>query len=129
MACRCNWATESGRGLSCNLLTYAIIEVNKIVSYQEGEDDRMISFKRIVPIALVLSLAIIVAACGSSSTGSSGGRYGGSSSTTGNSSSIVIQTAAVTVKGKSMTVLTNAQGRTLYYLSADSATKVACSGG
>jgi len=92
----------------------------------------MVFPKHTLPIALVLLLALIVVACGNGSPGSSGGRYyNGNSSTpatTGSSTNAVIQTAMATLKGKSMTILTNAQGRTLYYLTADTSTTVACSG-
>jgi predicted lipoprotein with Yx(FWY)xxD motif len=39
-----------------------------------------------------------------------------------------VKTAQATVKGTSETILTNAQGLTLYYLTADTATKAACTG-
>jgi predicted lipoprotein with Yx(FWY)xxD motif len=40
-----------------------------------------------------------------------------------------ITTASITVGGKSVTVLKNPKGLTLYYFTPDSATKVACTGG
>ncbi len=40
----------------------------------------------------------------------------------------VIQTANITLQGKATTVLTTAQGRTLYYFTPDTATKTACTG-
>ena len=89
--------------------------------------------KRAGGIALGLFIAVFFVACGNSTT-SGGGAYGSSGSTnpptptTGGSSSAVIQTATATVKGQSQTVLTNAQGMTLYYFTADSATQSACSG-
>jgi predicted lipoprotein with Yx(FWY)xxD motif len=43
--------------------------------------------------------------------------------------SYVVRVATVTVKGKSETVLANAQGMTLYYFTPDSATNIACTGG
>jgi predicted lipoprotein with Yx(FWY)xxD motif len=43
--------------------------------------------------------------------------------------SFVIRVTTATVKGKSMTILTNAQGMTLYYFTPDSPTKIACTGG
>ena len=46
----------------------------------------------------------------------------------GSGSSAVIHTAAVTVKGQSETVLTNAQGMTLYYFTPDTASKTVCTG-
>ena len=85
-------------------------------------------------IALSVFIVMFIAACGSSTT-SGGGLYGGSTTppattpptTGGSSSSAVIQTATVTVEGQSETVLTNAKGLTLYYFTADSATRSALS--
>ncbi|SRR6266446_411859 len=106
--------------------------------------------KRSLVIALSVFMALFIAACGSyTTTGSSaygsgstnlpaittpttgGGAYGSTNPpapttpTTGGSTSAVIQTATVPVKGQSETVLTNAQGKTLYYFTADSATQSA----
>ena len=86
--------------------------------------------------ALSLALALLVTACGSStSTGSGGGQYGyaGSSnttpsSTTSSTSVMAIKTKTLTVGGKSLTVLTNAQGMTLYYRTSDTSASV-CSAG
>src|SRR6266550_6714097 len=89
--------------------------------------------KRSFMIALGFFMLMFLAACGSYGT-TGGGAYGSGStnppapSTGGSSSSAVIQTATVTVKGQSETVLTNAQGLTLYYFTADSATQSAVSG-
>ena len=83
-------------------------------------------------IALGFVMAMFIAAC-SSSTTPGGGIYGRGNtnppaSTTGGSiTSTVIQTATVTVKGQSEMVLTNVQGKTLYYSTADSATQPTCS--
>ena len=91
--------------------------------------------KRSFVIALGLFMAMFIVACGGYAT-TGGGAYGGSNntpattvpSTGGSNSSAVIQTATVTLKGQSETVLTNAQGLTLYYFTADSATQSAVSG-
>jgi len=89
-------------------------------------------FRRFFLLASSLLVVMLIAACGSSTT-TGGGLYGGGSTnspvptTGGNGSSAVISTATVTVKGQSETVLTNAQGRTLYYFTADTATQSACS--
>src|SRR2546421_913871 len=87
-------------------------------------------------ITLGLFIAMFIAACGGSTTTGGGPYVGGGSNppathnpaTGGSDSSAVIQTATVTVKGQSETVLTNAQGLTLYYFTADSATQSAVSG-
>jgi predicted lipoprotein with Yx(FWY)xxD motif len=41
----------------------------------------------------------------------------------------VVKTATATVAGKAETILTDAQGKTLYYFKPDTATTVACTGG
>ena len=91
--------------------------------------------KRSFVIALSVFIVMFITACGSSTT-SGGGPYGSGGSnppattpptTGGSSSSAVIQTATVTVKGQSGTVLANAKGLTLYYFTADSATRSALS--
>jgi len=90
--------------------------------------------KRSFVIALGLFMAMFLAACGGYGT-TGGGAYGSSSTNTpaqttgGSSSSAVIQSATVSVKGQSQTVLTNAKGLTLYYFTADTATQSAVSGG
>jgi predicted lipoprotein with Yx(FWY)xxD motif len=76
--------------------------------------------KRSLVIAFGLFITMFIAACGSSTT-TGGSPYGGGSS------SPVIQTATVTVKGQSEMVLTDAQGKTLYYYTLDSATQPTCS--
>jgi predicted lipoprotein with Yx(FWY)xxD motif len=89
--------------------------------------------KRTFVLALSFFMVLFIAACGSSTT-TGGGPYGStnppatSTPTTSSSSSAVIQTATATVKGQSEMVLTDAQGKTLYYFTADSATQSACSG-
>jgi len=89
--------------------------------------------KRSLIIAFSLFIAMFIAACGSSTT-TGGGLYGGGTTNppatppaTGGNASAVIQTATVTVNGQSVTVLTNAAGRTLYDLTADTPTSTACS--
>jgi predicted lipoprotein with Yx(FWY)xxD motif len=90
--------------------------------------------KRSFVIALGFFMLMFLAACGNSGT-TGGGPYGGNTNTntttvpsTSGNSSAAIQTATVTVKGQSEMVLTNTQGLTLYYFTADSATQSACSG-
>ena len=43
-------------------------------------------------------------------------------------SAFTVQTAQATVNGKATTILTNAQGLTLYYFTPDTASKTACTG-
>ena len=86
----------------------------------------MLTLKRMFLGMGMLLIVLTVAACGGSSSTSS------SSSTTPttapSSSVLIIKTASATVNGKSTTILTNAQGKTLYYYKSDTATKVACTG-
>jgi predicted lipoprotein with Yx(FWY)xxD motif len=92
--------------------------------------------------ALVLAtLVVLLAACSSSTTGSgttsttSSGGYGGGSygrggtTPTASSSGSLIKTATATVSGTSETILTNAQGLTLYYRTSDAPPSTVCSGG
>ncbi len=94
--------------------------------------------KRSFFITIALLMAMFIAACGSS-TGSGGGAYGAGSSntsatpaatpTSSSNSSVMIKTTTATVKGKSQTILTNADGKTLYYFTSDTATTAACASG
>jgi predicted lipoprotein with Yx(FWY)xxD motif len=96
---------------------------------------------------LALVSLVLLAACGSTtSTGSTaaptattastsnGGRYGngygnGGTTPTVSSSGTLIKTATATVKGTSETILTNAQGMTLYYRTTDQPPTTVCSNG
>ena len=91
--------------------------------------------KRFLIIAFSFFIAVVIAACGSSTTTGGSSPYSSSSTNppattpnTGNSSSAVAKTATVTVNGQSEMVLTNAAGKTLYYLTADTPTSTACTG-
>ena len=91
--------------------------------------------KRSVIIALSFFIALVIAACGSSTTTGGGGPYSSGSTNppattpnTGGSSSTATKTATVTVNGQSEMVLTNAAGKTLYYLTSDTPTSTACTG-
>jgi predicted lipoprotein with Yx(FWY)xxD motif len=84
----------------------------------------MLSLRRAFLGMSMLLIALIAVACGSASstsTGSSGG-------TTPGSSAAIIKTTSATVNGQSVTILTNAQGMTLYYFKPDTATTSACTG-
>jgi len=100
---------------------------------------------------LALITLVLLAACGnttttgstatpaattnaSSSSTTTSSRYGkgygnGSTTPTASSSGQLIQTATATVNGKSETILTNAQGMTLYYRTTDKPPATVCSGG
>jgi predicted lipoprotein with Yx(FWY)xxD motif len=100
---------------------------------------------------LALIALVLLAACGNTTTTGStatpaatsnttasstttSSRYGkgygsGSTTPTASSSGQLIQTAMATVNGKSETILTNAQGMTLYYRTTDMPPTTVCSGG
>jgi predicted lipoprotein with Yx(FWY)xxD motif len=87
----------------------------------------MLSLKHTLQLASILGMALLVVACGSS--GSTGSSSSGTTPTAAPTRSMpVLKTASVTVNGKAETILTNAQGLTLYYFTADTATKAACTG-
>ncbi len=92
----------------------------------------MIYLRRTFPITVILLLTMVIAACGSS-TSSGGSSYGSSSTpaaaaTTASSSGAVVKTTTATVQGKSETILTDAQGKTLYYFTPDTTSTSACTG-
>jgi len=85
----------------------------------------MMYLKRTIPITIVLLLAMAIAACGgTTSTGSSSTPT--PAATTPSSYNALIKTTTATVNGKSQMILTNAQGKTLYYCTPDTATTAAC---
>jgi len=90
----------------------------------------MVSLKRFFLGMSLLMVALFAVACGSSSYTTTGSSSGGTTPTTASSSNsaALLKTASVTVNGQSVTILTNAQGMTLYYFKPDTATKSACSG-
>jgi predicted lipoprotein with Yx(FWY)xxD motif len=110
----------------------------------------MLFQKRLFAIIPVLLLTLVFAACGTSttSTGSSGStgstvvstpttanngngyNYGsGSTPTPATSAAVTIHTATASINGSTKTILTNAQGMTLYYFTPDTASTSACQGG
>ncbi len=82
----------------------------------------MRSIRPAIGITLGVLAVMLLAACG----GASGSGTGSSPSAASNA---LIHTASITVGDKTMTVLKNTQGLTLYYFMPDTATKVACTGG
>jgi predicted lipoprotein with Yx(FWY)xxD motif len=93
----------------------------------------MKNLRRAFPISIVLLLAMVVAACGSTGAGGStptpAATTPAPAATTPATSASTVMTATATVQGKSVTILTNAQGMTLYYFKPDTATTSACTGG
>jgi predicted lipoprotein with Yx(FWY)xxD motif len=95
-------------------------------------------------VLVVATLVLFLAACGSttgssgsggttptsSGSGYAGGKYGnGGTTPTASSTGSLIKTATATVNGASETILTNAQGLTLYYRTSDVPPSTVCSGG
>jgi len=102
------------------------------------------------PLGFLVLLTFVLAACGSStgttssysssattpatsttptSPATTGKSYVTPTPNTGNTNTKAVKTATATVNGKTETILTNAQGMTLYYFTPDSKTKAACTGG
>ena len=106
----------------------------------------MKSFRYTFSITILMLVALIVAACGGPSSSSNPSSTPGSTPTTAGAPTtapttpvatptspssvpkIAVRVATATVHGKSEKVLTNAAGKTLYYLTSDTATHVACTG-
>lgn len=88
----------------------------------------MLSLKRMFLGMSMFLIALVVVACGSSSSTGYGGSGGTTPTTAPSSSGAIIKTATATVNGQSVTIITNAQGMTLYYFMPDTATKAACTG-
>jgi predicted lipoprotein with Yx(FWY)xxD motif len=87
----------------------------------------MLSLRRGILGMSMLLVALIAVACGSNSSTSTGSSTS-SGGTTPSSSAAIVKTTSATVNGQSVTILTNAQGMTLYYFKPDTATTSACTG-
>src|SRR5260370_15141631 len=80
-------------------------------------------------MAIGLLLVMVVSACGSpTSTGSTSSPPTPPTATPTTASTSTVQTAQATVNGKALTILTDTQGKTLYYFTPDTAAKAACPG-
>jgi len=87
----------------------------------------MLTLRRTFLGMSMLMVAFMAVACGNANYTSSGSTSS-SGGTTPSTSAAIIKTTSATVNGKSVTILTNAQGMTLYYFKPDTATKSACTG-
>ncbi|MGH2487079.1 MAG: COG4315 family predicted lipoprotein [Ktedonobacterales bacterium] len=97
------------------------------------------TWTRLAALTLVTGAALaLLAGCGSAGTGGGAGYGGGGTSNTpvvggsgatATGASVKISTKSVTVKGVATTVLADANGKTLYYFTPDTATQSACTGG
>ena len=88
----------------------------------------MFSLKQTLQLAGLIFIVLLVAACGNSSSSSSGTTATTAPTATPISVPPLVKTGQATVNGTSQTVLTNAEGRTLYYLNTDTATTSNCTG-
>src|SRR5260370_424418 len=82
--------------------------------------------KRAFFVAIGLVLVMVVSACGS--TTSTGSTPSTPTATPTTASTSTVQTAQATVNGKTTTILTDTQGKTLYYFTPDTEAKHACAG-
>ncbi len=86
---------------------------------------------------LILALGIVLASCGSSdqntgkssTTSGASGSINGTPTTASMPGSAVVKIATVSLNGQSTAILTDSQGKTLYYFTADTPTQSACTGG
>lgn len=82
-----------------------------------------------LPLGLLLCLSLFLAACSTEPPPATGGDTAPTATTaTQQGGSAVVHTSQVDVKGTTKTVLTDAQGRTLYYFKPDTVDTVACTG-
>jgi predicted lipoprotein with Yx(FWY)xxD motif len=101
----------------------------------------MLALKRLALVVSVLYIILLLASCGSTATVSpattSSSAYKSVSATSvastqavqsAQASNSVVKTATLLVNGKSTTVLTDAQGKTLYYFTPDTSQQTACTG-
>ena len=95
----------------------------------------MIYLKRTFPITILVLITMAIAACGNSTSSGSGSTPTPPAptattpapvATTPTTAAAVVMTATATVKGQSVTILTDASGKTLYYFTPDTATTSAC---
>ncbi|GAC1465504.1 MAG: hypothetical protein PVS3B3_27350 [Ktedonobacteraceae bacterium] len=106
--------------------------------------------KTLFSLGFLIVLTCLLAACSSTSSSSYGssstastatpdtstatttttGKYNATPTTsTGNTNASTIKTTTATINGKAETILTNAQGMTLYYFTPDTKTTAACTTG
>jgi len=108
----------------------------------------METLKRTGILLAFIMIVVVISSCGGgtgttstggdqSSTPTSAATTGAYNSTpastptsaTSSTGNVVVKTASATVGGKSVTILTDAKGMTLYYFTPDTASKTACTGG
>lgn len=106
------------------------------------------ALKRLGILIVFVTIIVVFSSCGGSSSTTTGGSSSSSSSNGYNqgssptkapaatptsapatSGNVVVKTASATVDGKSVTILTDAKGMTLYYFTPDTASKTVCTAG
>jgi predicted lipoprotein with Yx(FWY)xxD motif len=89
----------------------------------------MFSVKRAWMVAVGALAVLAVVGCASANPyGGSGGTSTPTSTSTSTSGPTAVAAATATVGGKSETILTDAQGRTLYFFDLDTSAQSACTG-
>jgi len=88
----------------------------------------MALLKRMFFVAIGLALVMVVSACGGTTSTGSTPSTPTAAATPTTASASTVQTAQAMVGGKTTTIFTNAQGKTLYYFTPDTATTSACTG-
>lgn len=87
----------------------------------------MLFLKRSFLLLIGIVVVLFLSSCGSSTSSTSS--YSSSSQpTSAPTVAAVVKTASATISGKTVTILTNAQGMTLYYFTPDTSTATACTG-
>src|SRR2546423_772924 len=90
------------------------------------------SLKRLLLISAILLSIVAISACGSTTTAGSAttptvaAAAPTDTPTPAPAAAAVVKTTSATVGGKSTTILTDAQGKTLYYFKPDTSSSVAC---
>lgn len=82
-------------------------------------------FTALLPLLLI---GLILAACGNTTTGNGGTTPTAAPTATATAAPAVVKTASATVNGATKTILTDANGMTLYTYKPDTATTSACTG-
>lgn len=89
----------------------------------------MLFLKRSFLLLIGIVVALFLSSCGNSTSSNTSSYSSSSQPTSAPAVAAVVKTASATVGGKALTILTNAQGMTLYYFTPDTGTKAACTGG
>lgn len=89
----------------------------------------MLFLKRSFLLLIGIVVVLFLSSCGNSTSSNTGSYSSSSQPTSAPAVAAVVKTASATVGGKTVTILTNAQGMTLYYFTPDTSTATACTAG